>query len=187
MNDTRTRILDVAEDLIQRVGLNAMSYKHISDAVGIRKASIHYHFPKKENLVDALLKRCHLSYGGDYKAIVDKINRAPEKLRQLAGVFEDGLRKRQLCFVGMISSDMDTLQGSSCRILEETIQGTVDIFSVAFRQGLEEASLSFAGTDEEAAYSFFSFLLGAQIAARAHGGPRSFRRATEIIISNFEN
>lgn len=61
MNDTRTRILDVAEDLIQRVGLNAMSYKHISDAVGIRKASIHHHFPNKENLVDELLNRCHVS------------------------------------------------------------------------------------------------------------------------------
>ncbi len=39
MSDTRTKILNVADDLVQRVGLNAMSYKHISDAVGIRKAS----------------------------------------------------------------------------------------------------------------------------------------------------
>ncbi|MCD4689251.1 MAG: TetR/AcrR family transcriptional regulator, partial [Desulfuromonadaceae bacterium] len=54
MKDTKRHILDVAEDLIQRVGLNAMSYKHISDAVGIRKASIHHHFPKKDNLIDAL-------------------------------------------------------------------------------------------------------------------------------------
>jgi len=185
MNDTRTRILDVAEELIQRVGLNAMSYKHISDAVGIRKASIHHHFPKKENLVDELLNRCNVSYGSDYKKIVDTPNSAPKKLEKLADVFEDGLRKRQLCFVGMISSDLDTLQINSCRILEKTIQRTVDIFSVAFRQGLEEASLSFTGTAEEAAYSYFSFLLGAQIAARAHGGAKAFCRATEIIIAGF--
>ena len=43
MDDTRTKILDVAEDLVRRVGLNAMSYKHISEAVGIRKASVHHH------------------------------------------------------------------------------------------------------------------------------------------------
>jgi hypothetical protein len=42
--DTRTAIMDAAQDLIQRMGANAMSYQHISDAVGIRKASIHYHF-----------------------------------------------------------------------------------------------------------------------------------------------
>lgn len=52
MNDTRDKILDVADDLVQRVGLNAMSYTHISDAVGIRKASIHHHFPRKEDLVN---------------------------------------------------------------------------------------------------------------------------------------
>ncbi|WP_257998927.1 TetR/AcrR family transcriptional regulator [Fischerella thermalis] len=45
--DTRTQILDTAQDLIQRVGVNAMSYQDISEAVGIRKASIHYHFPSK--------------------------------------------------------------------------------------------------------------------------------------------
>jgi len=107
-------------------------------------------------------------------------------LRLLAGVFEGGLRKQQLCLVGMISSDLDTLQINSCRILEQTIQGTIEIFSVAFRQGLEEASLSYKGTEEEAAYSYFSFLVGAQIAARAHGGEKAFQRATEIIITGFE-
>jgi len=67
MKDTRKKIADVAEDLIRRVGLNAMSYKHIGDAVGMRKASIHHHFPKKETLVDELLQRCQVSYGENYR------------------------------------------------------------------------------------------------------------------------
>jgi TetR/AcrR family transcriptional repressor of nem operon len=186
MNDTRTKILDVAEDLIQRVGLNAMSYQHISDSVGIRKASIHHHFPKKENLVDELLRRCQVSYSDNYKIIVEGTESAPEKLRHLAKVFEDGLKSQKLCLVGTISSDLNTLQEGSCRILEETIQNTVDIFSVAFRQGLEEATLSFAGQVEDMAYAFFTFLLGTQIAARAHGGLSAFRRATEALISCWE-
>ncbi len=185
MNDTRTKILDVAEELIQKVGLNAMSYKHISDTVGIRKASIHHHFHKKEDLVNELLKRCQLSYGGNYQRIVEGEGNAPEKLRALAGVFEDGLLKQQLCFVGTISSDLNTLKENSCRILEGTIEGTVDIFSVPFEQGRKEGSLSFTGTDQEAAYAFFSFLLGAQIAARAYGGENSFMGATETIISGW--
>jgi len=86
----------------------------------------------------------------------------------------------------MISSDLDTLQIGSCKILERTIQGTVNTFSVAFQQGREEKSLSFAGTYEAAAYAYFSFLLGVQIAARAHGGVEAFRRATEMIISGFK-
>ena len=186
MNDTRTRILDVAEELIQRVGLNAMSYKHISEAVGIRKASIHHHFPKKENLVDELLKRCHVSYGDNYRRIVEGDGDAGEKLRRLAGVFEEGLQEQQLCLVGMIGSDLNTLQVASCRILENTVRNTVGIFSIAFRQGMEEGTLEYRGKAEDAAFAFFSFLVGAQIAARACGGTEMFRNATEAVISGWK-
>ncbi len=186
MNDTKTNILDVAEDLIQRVGINGMSYKHISDEVGIRKASIHHHFPQKKNLVDALLSRCDSAYGVHYQAIVDGNCSAPEKLGQLAGVFGDGVTTGKLCLVGMISSDMNTLDPGSCQILEKTLHATVEIFSVAFKQGREEGSLIFKGTDGETAYAFFSFLVGAQIAARVKGGAEAFKTATEIIINGWE-
>src|SRR5215510_2912589 len=51
--DTRTLILDAAQDLVQRLGANAVSDQHLSEAVGIRKASIHYYFPAKEDLLEA--------------------------------------------------------------------------------------------------------------------------------------
>lgn len=182
MTDTRTKILDVAEELIQSVGVNAMSYKHISDAVGIRKASIHHHFPKKDDLVDELLRRCQTSYGDHYTNIVGAGDSAPDKLRNLAGVFEDGLLNKKLCVVGSISTDRNTLQDSSCRILESTIKNTVRIFSKVFRQGKEEHSLTFTGSEEDAAYAFLSFLIGTQIVARAHGGDELFRKATDVVI-----
>lgn len=185
MTNTKTQILEVAEDLIRRLGLNAMSYQHISDAVGIRKASIHHHFPKKENLVEALLTRCKDSYGHDYKVIVEGSGTAPEKLRLLAGVFANGLEKQQLCLVGTICSDLNTLQDNSRLVLEETIQSTINIYKIVFRQGREDSSLSFSGTDEETANAFYSFLLGAQISARALGGVESFKSATEAIISGW--
>jgi len=68
------------------------------------------------------------SYGNNYQHIVEGPEPAPEKLRQLAGVFKDGLQKEQLCLVGAISTDLNTLQGNSRSILEETIQNTVDIY-----------------------------------------------------------
>ncbi len=186
MIDTRTKILDVAEDLVQRVGLNAMSYKHISDAVGIRKASIHHHFPKKENLVDELLERCAISYGANYQQIVDGGGQAPEKLRKLAVVFEDGLSSKKLCLVGSISTDINTLQDSSCHILQSTIENTVSIYADVFEQGRQEGTLSFTGTDEEAAFTFFSLLVGMQTIARSYGGVQLFHQAAEVFISGIE-
>lgn len=186
MEDTRTKILDAAQDLIQRVGVNAMSYKHISDTVGIRKASIHHHFPKKENLVDELLKRCQLSYGAYYNDIVKGSDSAPEKLRKLATVFANGLSNQKLCLVGSISTDSSTLQEHSCRILEQSIRNTVTIFATVFIQGKKECSLSFTETPEDAAFAFFSFLVGTQIVARSCGGTEFFHKAAQIIIDALE-
>ncbi len=187
MDDTRTKILDVAEELIRQVGRNAMSYKHISDAIGIQKPSIHHHFPKKEDLVEELLTRCQISYGSNYKRIVHGLESAPEKLRLLADVFALGLQKQELCFVGTISADLNTLEARSRIILETTIKNTVKIFATTFKQGRQDGSLSFKNSDEETAYAFFSFLLGAQVTARALGGEKAFRSATEAVISAWEN
>lgn len=182
MVDTRTKILDIADDLVQRVGLNAMSYKHISDAVGIRKASIHHHFPKKENLIDELLERCAISYGSKYQEIVDEDGCAPDKLRRLAAVFENGLQNKKLCLIGSISTDSNTLQQSSCSILEDTIKNTVSIFSSVFKQGRQEQSLVFSGTEDEMAFAFFSLLVGAQTIARSCGGVQAFNQAAAAFI-----
>ena len=44
-SETAEQILDLAETLIQTRGYSAFSYQDIADSLGIRKASIHYHFP----------------------------------------------------------------------------------------------------------------------------------------------
>lgn len=48
---TKERILQLAISLIQERGDLGWSYEDISAEVGIRKASIHYHFPRKEDLI----------------------------------------------------------------------------------------------------------------------------------------
>ena len=56
-SDTAEQILDLAETLIQTRGYSAFSYQDIADALGIRKASIHYHFPSKTDLGVAVIDR----------------------------------------------------------------------------------------------------------------------------------
>lgn len=57
MSDTEKRILDSAEGLIRSKGYSAISYQDISNEVGIRKASIHYYYPSKGDLAEAVVKR----------------------------------------------------------------------------------------------------------------------------------
>src|SRR5258708_25324948 len=61
--DTAEQILDLAEALIQTRGFSAFSYQDISDALGIRKASIHYHFASKTDLGIAVVDRYTKRFG----------------------------------------------------------------------------------------------------------------------------
>jgi TetR/AcrR family transcriptional repressor of nem operon len=54
---TADQILDLAEHLIQTRGCSAFSYQDIAEVLKIRKASIHYHFESKTDLVIAVIDR----------------------------------------------------------------------------------------------------------------------------------
>ena len=50
------KILNTADSIMVQRGYSAFSYADISEAVGIRKASIHHHFPTKAGLAVAVLR-----------------------------------------------------------------------------------------------------------------------------------
>ena len=70
-SETAGQILDLAETLIQTRGYSAFSYQDIADSLGIRKASIHYHFPSKADLGVAVVDRYMARFDGALTAIAD--------------------------------------------------------------------------------------------------------------------
>lgn len=53
----RDTILDAAEPMIRSRGYNGFSFRDIADAVGVKSASVHYHFPTKGALGQAVARR----------------------------------------------------------------------------------------------------------------------------------
>jgi AcrR family transcriptional regulator len=53
----REQIIDAAAHLFVERGYAATSTRAIADAVGIRQASLYYHFPRKEQILEELLMR----------------------------------------------------------------------------------------------------------------------------------
>ncbi|RYG89995.1 TetR/AcrR family transcriptional regulator [Loktanella sp. IMCC34160] len=65
----KDKILDAAERSVRKAGFSEMSFRDLANDVGIKSASVHYHFPTKADLGEALVAR----YADRFKAELDKI------------------------------------------------------------------------------------------------------------------
>lgn len=183
--DTKTLILDVAQDLIQRLGVNAMSYQHISESVGIRKASVHTHFPKKDDLLIALLER----YGDRFLRIVDGIlesNDSPEvKLRRYCGLFEATLssgNQDKACLCAMLGAESETLNHPCVEHVRRFYIANCDRLLALLQEGRQDGSFQFKGDVQAMTPLIFSVLEGGMLVARVQGGAHQFHQVIEQLL-----
>src|SRR6266581_577001 len=56
-HETRTRILDVAEELFMLHGFEGTSMRLLTSTAGVNLAAVNYHFGSKDALIEALFRR----------------------------------------------------------------------------------------------------------------------------------
>lgn len=88
--DTRARILDIALRLFAERGYAGASIRDIAEELEVTKAAVHYHFPSKELIAQALLE----PFVGRFTALVDSLAPGPvdarELLLRLREILDDG-------------------------------------------------------------------------------------------------
>lgn len=166
--------MEVARDLIQRYGSNAMSYADLSTAVGIRKASIHYHFPKKDDLILALIADSSQTYGKKFRDIVEGEGTCIEKLQSIVDIYYKGVSNGKMCLVGTLSTEFYSLSDTIKQALRRVAESNVATFEKAIIQGIQENQIDNRRDSKDLAYTFNSAILGAQIFARSSGQPEQF-------------
>ncbi|MBW4519101.1 MAG: TetR/AcrR family transcriptional regulator [Scytolyngbya sp. HA4215-MV1] len=183
--DTRTKILDVAQDLIQRVGVNAMSYRDISEAIGIRNAGVHYHFPTKDGLITALLER----YSDDVLSLLDQIIASPEsaetKLRRYFALFETTLlsgNQDKACLGGMLGAENESLDAALTEKVANFYRANERRLAVILVEGQQSGAFKFAGDAETMAVLVFSTLQGGMLLSRVKGDGTEYRAILERLV-----
>jgi TetR/AcrR family transcriptional repressor of nem operon len=112
MNETAQQILDVAQDLVRCRGYSAFSYADISKQVGIRKASIHYHFPSKGELGQTLVNHYRTTFQQKLRAIERTEADPRQQLQQFVELYRSGLSNCQMCLCSMLSAEIEVLPDS---------------------------------------------------------------------------
>lgn len=185
----RDRLLDVAQDLVQRVGANAMSYQDLSRALGITKASIHYYFPTKADMLEQLVRR----YSTYFLEVVDRIlareETGMEKLRRYCALFEATASEsagEKACPCGMLGAEAATLGEAALERLRRFYAANNERLRRILEEGRQDGSLRFEGDPADAASLIFASLEGALVVARVQGGADGFRAIARQLLSQFE-
>jgi TetR/AcrR family transcriptional regulator, transcriptional repressor for nem operon len=184
---TRTRILDVAEQLVQTRGFNGFSYADIALEVGITKASLHYHFATKADLGRTLVAR----YTEGFGAALDEIRRthpdARAQLRAYVELYSAVLREERLCLCGMVAAEYATLPTA----MQEALRIFFELNERWLTQLLEEAqaqrALALRTGAREAARMLVGALEGEMLVARAYGDPSRFAAAAALLLTQLED
>ncbi len=180
----REKLLDAAEQMVQRRGLSAVTFQDLADAVGLRKPSVFHHIKNKEELSLALIERCGSKHGPAYAEVAEGDLPAPEKLKGLAGVFEDGLQNERPCLLAALGAGQESLSEEARQELSKMASAAVGRFATVFAQGREEGSLEFDSSPDHAAMGFFAMLQGLQTLCRSSGDNSAFKQAAEAYVDS---
>jgi len=179
---TAERILDVAEGLVQSRGFNGFSYADVAEALGISKAALHYHFPGKAELGEALIAR-YASRFGDALVAVDRDEPdGPAKLRAYARLYADVFQDDRMCLCGMLAADYATLPDPMRERVVRFFDDNERWLARVLEAGRSDGTLRFHGSSRSVARTLVGGLEGAMLIARPYGDIRRFRAAAALLI-----
>lgn len=168
--------MDAAQRMVQTRGYNAFSYADISAQVGIRKASIHYHFPSKKDLGKELVARYRAAFRDQLDQIDGETDDPRRKLKSYAQLYLAAIRDNdRMCLCGMLASDIATLPEEVRREVVGFFADNEAWLTKVLDDGRKAQTLSFHGPAESEAQFFLSGLQGAMLVARTYGDETRFR------------
>jgi TetR/AcrR family transcriptional regulator, transcriptional repressor for nem operon len=182
--DTSTRILDVAERLVQTRGFNAFSYADIAGALNVTKASLHYHFATKAELGRCLIERYRTSFLVALDRIDEHYVDSATKLNAYAGIYADVLEHDRMCLCGMLAAEYATLptamQEGIRRFFDSNEAWLVEVLA----SGRKRKQIAFTGPPVDIARTLVASLEGAMLLARSRQDASQFRMVAKRVLSD---
>jgi TetR/AcrR family transcriptional regulator, transcriptional repressor for nem operon len=152
--------------LMMTNGYNGFSYRDLSSLVGVKTSSIHYYFPKKEDLA---LEAVNV-YSQDIMetiATIDPTLPADKKLERYAKLFGrvmgDGT---QICLCGMLAADIQSLPDEVRRAVQAFFKTQEAWLTKLLEEGQADGTLRFNGKAEGTARVLFASFQGSVMASR---------------------
>ncbi|MDY8110332.1 TetR/AcrR family transcriptional regulator [Fulvimarina sp. 2208YS6-2-32] len=158
---TRDALIHTAENLMRTRGYTAFSYADLSEAVGIRKASIHHHFPTKEDLGTAIVEdyidRVRIEFG----RIEAEHGHVIARLEAFFQLFRSGSDGGLLPLCGALAAEMSALPLGLQRLTQCFFDMQLNWLTGLLEQGMHCREIPRGSGARQKAFLLLSLLEGA--------------------------
>jgi len=163
-SSAKQAILAAAKLAAQAHGYNGLNFRDLAAEVGIKAASIHYHFPSKADLGAAVAKRYWEDTAANLEAMLAETPDPILCLRRYPGVFRTALETgNRICLCSFMAAEYDDLPEA----VKREVQTFADINVAWLSRVLSAAGLASAEASDARARAIFAAIGGAQLMARS--------------------
>jgi TetR/AcrR family transcriptional repressor of nem operon len=163
-SSSKEAILAAARRTAQAHGYSGLNFRDIADEVGIKAASIYYHFPSKADLGAAVARRYWEDTAAGLESILAETSNPLRCLRRYPDVFRKSLETdNRMCLCSFMAAEYDDLPEA----VKREVQTFADVNVAWLRRLLSAAAVLSAEESEQRARAIFAAVAGAQLVARS--------------------
>lgn len=181
---TSDAILTCARALIVAGGYHGFSYADIAEVVGIRKASIHHHFPSKVDLVRTLVARYREEATSGMANLERQASDPLEQLRLYTGYWEACIADASapFCVCALLASQLPVLPEDVGVEVRAHFRSLSAWLTSVLERGARDGQLQLTNPPGVEAEAFMAAVHGAMLSARAYGDPKIFGVVTVPLL-----
>ena len=180
--NTRDEILRLGEELMRMQGFNAFSYYHLADALKVRPAAVHYHFPTKDALALSIVNHSRETY----HSFTEKVALEPDPQKRFfkfVQIFSENAEAGKICLMGAAGADFYTFSEDTRAAVRLLVSEIIDWLTVLLHDGRGSGDFTFEGTPHTRA-----LLIATNMAASLHMarilGKQEFQRIADQLIKD---
>lgn len=175
-DDTRGQLIEIGKRLLMTESYSGFSYADLARRLGITKAAIHHHFPKKTDLAAAIVRRYRDRFRM-YAEVVCAEKNPVERIDAYFGLFREMLETGGACPFGVLSTEFEHLPAYVRDELNALGTYHNEWLAEAVAQGRAAGLIRGGGPPTEVAHTISSMVQGAVLAGRSLG-LEAYDRAT---------
>lgn len=182
--DTKTALLDCAENAARARGYDGFSFADLAAGVGIRKASVHHHFPTKADLALALIERYTDRLIQDLATETAKASNGADRIGAYINLNRAAIDGgKRLCLCIAFSGGADGISGPVLAKLDAWYLAATRWLGESFAIGKRDGSIANVDDPVSEGEACLAQTIGAQLIGRASGDVTRYDAAIASLAS----